>query len=45
MNCKELHKLIIKFTEKELTPEKENELQEHIKERKPALTSEQKEGF
>jgi hypothetical protein len=30
MNCKELHKSILKYFEKELTPEKENEFKEHI---------------
>jgi predicted anti-sigma-YlaC factor YlaD len=31
MNCKELNKSVIKFIEKELTPEKESEFTEHIK--------------
>jgi predicted anti-sigma-YlaC factor YlaD len=32
MNCKEINKSVIKFIEKELTPEKENEFNEHIQE-------------
>jgi hypothetical protein len=30
MNCKEINKSIIKFVEKELTPEKEKKFKEHI---------------
>jgi len=31
MNCKQINKSVIEFLEKELTPEKENEFNEHIK--------------
>jgi hypothetical protein len=31
MNCKEINKSIIKFIEKELLPEKENEFESHLK--------------
>jgi len=32
INCNKIHKSIIRFLEKELTPEKENDFKEHIKE-------------